>query len=474
MNLYLFSVNKRINSTKRPDLSSGKELTVQLKDEISFENPVFKIKSDVIGGTFTPVAFNYAYAPYWMRYYFITDWKFINGCWECYCSVDVLASFKNQINNTTAYVIRSSSNYDTNIIDTFYPTKTEKTITWQGIEGQIYHTSLADGCFVVGTISNEATYRVGAVSYFAPTLSQMSSLLTYLFSSNIYSASSITEIGQGLYQSMFNPFQYIVSCMWFPFPTTALGNTTGNVRVGYWDTGVSGTLINYITKEFGVKSYQIIRPHPYSQTRGKYLNYEPFTQITLYYPPFGEIPIDPSFMQYTNNYLYGKVYVDFITGMADLRLSITDSLDPTDTTLYKIFTQRTAMIGIPIQLAQVMSDYLPAVSGVAGAIGSAFSGNIAGVFQNIASSAQAIMPKVGTTGSNGSFNELIECPYLIVESLLPVDEDVTEFGRPLCAVRQLGNLTGFIQCGEDDLPFNGTKTEIEEVNKFLKEGFFLE
>ena len=126
MNLYLFSVNKRINSTKRPDLSSGKELTVQLKDEISFENPVFKIKSDVIGGTFTPVAFNYAYAPYWMRYYFITDWKFINGCWECYCSVDVLASFKNQINNTTAYVIRSSSNYDTNIIDTFILPKRKK------------------------------------------------------------------------------------------------------------------------------------------------------------------------------------------------------------------------------------------------------------------------------------------------------------------------------------------------------------
>lgn len=474
MNLYLFSINKRLNSTKRPTLSTGKELTVQLKDEVSFENPVFKINSDVIGGTFTPVAFNYAYTPYWQRYYFITDWKFVNGCWECYCSVDVLASFKSQISNTTAYVIRSSSNFDTNIIDTFYPTKTEKMITWQGIEGQIYHTSLADGCFVVGTISNEATYRVGAVSYFALDLGQMSSLLTYLFSSNIYSASSITEIGQGLYQSMFNPFQYIVSCMWFPVPSSALGTTTGNVRVGYWDTGVSGTLINYITKEFGIKSYQIIRPHPYTQTRGKYLNFEPFTHITLYYPPFGEIPIDPSFMQYTNNYLYGNVYVDFITGMADLRLSITDSLDPTDTTLYKIFTQRTAMIGIPIQLAQIMSDYLPAVSGITGAIGSAFSGNIAGVFQNIASSAQAIMPKVGTTGSNGSFTELIECPYLIVESLLPVDEDVTEFGRPLCAVRQLGTLTGFIQCGEDDLPFNGTRTEIEEVNRFLKEGFFME
>lgn len=474
MNLYLFSFEKRPNSTKRPVLTSGKELTVQLKDETSFENPVFRIKSDVIGGTFTPVVFNYAYAPYWQRYYFINDWKWVNGCWECICNVDVLASFRNQIASKTAYIIRSASEWDGNIIDTFYPTKTEKTITWQGIQGDIYHTSLAEGCFVVGTISNEGTYRVGAVSYFALNLSQMASLLTYLFSSNIYSASSITEIGEGLYKSMFNPFQYIVSCMWFPFPASALGTNTGTVRVGYWSTSVQATLVNYITKEIGIKSYQLIRPHPYTSTRGNYLNYEPYTKVTLYFPPFGEIPIDTSFMQYQQNFLYGKMYIDFITGMADLRLSITDSLDPTDTTLYKIFTQRTGMVGIPIQISQVMSDYSSTGGNILGAIGSALTGNIAGVFGNIASSVESAMPKVSSTGSNGSFNEVIETPYLIVESLLPVSENVEEFGRPLCQTRTISQLSGYIQCGEADHSFTGTQAEIESVNNFMKNGFFYE
>ena len=64
--------------------------------------------------------------------------------------------------------------------------------------------------------------------------------------------------------------------------------------------------------------------------------------------------------------------------------------------------------------------------------------------------------------------------YMLVEHLRITNEDNTEFGRPLCEVRTLGNLSGYIECAEDDHAFNCTVTENEAVNKFLKNGFFYE
>ena len=468
MNLYLFSINKRLNSTKRPDLSTGKELTVQLKDEISFENPVFKIKSDVIGGTFTPVAFNYAYAPYWMRYYFITDWKFINGCWECYCSVDVLASFKNQISNTSAYVTRAASNYDGTIIDDFYPAKSNVNITKVNTASSWYGIAPSGGSYVVGCINNQLSGRVGAVSYYALTASQLGQLLDYLFSNTIYNASSITEVGEGLFKSMFDPFQYIVSCVWFPFASSAFGSSQTYISVGYWTTTIQGIVVTSIAEKTFVTA--TIPNHP-QISRGEYLNRAPYTRLTLFIPPFGSIPIDTNFIT-VGRYLYSAVLVDHITGQATIRLSLCASANNLDE--FNLITERSGMIGVPIQLSQVLPDYVGTAHSVASTIGSIATGNLAGALSGMLSAVQTQMPSVTSSGANGSFAETMLYPTLIAEHLLLADEDLTEFGRPLCAVRQLGNLTGFIQCGEDDLPFNGTKTEIEEVNKFLKEGFFME
>ena len=81
---------------------------------------------------------------------------------------------------------------------------------------------------------------------------------------------------------------------------------------------------------------------------------------------------------------------------------------------------------------------------------------------------------VSSMGANGSLIEIITPPYLIVEHYQVVDENLAEFGRPLCNTRTISTLSGYIQCGEDDLSFSGTKSENEEINRNLKEGFFYE
>ena len=137
-------------------------------------------------------------------------------------------------------------------------------------------------------------------------------------------------------------------------------------------------------------------------------------------------------------------------------------------------TMRTAQVGVPIQISQVMSDYVSTLTSGVGAVSSLFSGNIAGIFNNIASGVQSAMPKVSNLGANGSLVEIIEPPYLVVEHMQVVDENRTEFGRPLCNTRTINNLSGYIQCGEADHQFSATRTESEEINRNLKEGFFYE
>lgn len=483
MQVFLYSYKKRNNSTAQPLPSEGKIFTCQLKEETSFINPVLILSSDELtSGLFSPSAYNYAQIPYWQRFYYITDWVYINGCWQCSLTVDVLASFRAEIGNTSAYIIRSASQYNGDITDTFYPATTVCGITKQQFAYDfIYQTSVSEGCFVVGVINSLNNAQFGAVTYYALTLAQLSDMLQYLFSANIYNNSSITEMGRGLYQSLFNPFQYIVSCMWVPFPVSSLGSQTTTIKVGYWDTGVNGVVASTLFRQFGYYSGLPITLHPQWQSRGFYLNKEPYSKYTVFIPPFGQIPIDSAYINHEfeesgheHNYLHGYFFCDCITGIADLYLSITDGYgnlaDP-----YKYFTMRSAQIGVPVQLAQVMSDYVNTLSSGISAVTTGFlSGGISGIFNNIASAVESAMPKVTTSGSNGCLSEVAEPPFLICEHYQIVDENRAEFGRPLCNTRVINTLSGYIQCGEADHSFTCTAGEKEQINNYLKNGFFYE
>ena len=479
MNVTLYKFSKRLNSTAQPAPSSGTSFTCELKDETSFINPILKFRPDhLTSGLFSPSAYNYASIVYWQRYYYITDWKYINGLWECYLTVDVMASFKSEIGNTSAYIIRSASQYNGDISDSFYPATTVCGITKQQISSDIFHTTIPSGCFVVGVINkSQNTNKMGAVVYYALSGQDMGNLMNYLFSDSIYQQAGISsaEITDGLYKSLVDPFQYISSCMWFPVPTSTLGDTTETITVGYWNTNITATVVRYVTKEIGFKSNSPIARHP-QIARGAYMDHAPYTKLTAYYPPFGEIPIDTTYLQYgANNYLYGKMFIDFITGLADCYITITNGYD-TDTTAdpYKYMTMRSGQIGVPIQISQVLTDYLSTLQNGVGAISNLFTGNIGGVFNNIVSGVQNSMPKVSSLGANGSLIEIITPPYLVVEHYQVVDENRAEFGRPLCNTRTISTLSGYIQCGEDDHSFSGTKSENEEINRNLKNGFFYE
>ena len=55
-----------------------------------------------------------------------------------------------------------------------------------------------------------------------------------------------------------------------------------------------------------------------------------------------------------------------------------------------------------------------------------------------------------------------------------VDEDNTDKGRPLCKVRTLGSLSGYIVCNEAHADFPAYDGERQQVEGYLNSGFFYE
>jgi hypothetical protein len=84
------------------------------------------------------------------------------------------------------------------------------------------------------------------------------------------------------------------------------------------------------------------------------------------------------------------------------------------------------------------------------------------------------MPQVQSSGSNGSKVSYIQTPNIVTEFRTIVDEDNITIGRPLCAVRTISSIPGFIQCENVDIDISGSPAEKSAVISFMEGGFFYE
>ena len=278
--------------------------------------------------------------------------------------------------------------------------------------------------------------------------------------------------------------------MWFPLPATTFSDqvTASQISVGYWKINtniVTGRLVNVWQT---VTAYQGTLPdHPQAATRGAYLNYAPYTRINLFVPPFGIIPFDTSFRR-RGNLVTAYIAVDPITGQGNLLVTCDQSSSVDNYDNSPIVTEATAMIGVPIQLAQINTDIFHAgvetiQAGISGAsaIASAFTLNAAGVASGISSTVSHIAnaidcmsPQVRTHGTDGSRIYCDISARIIMETIPLVDEDNAEIGRPLRKICKISTIPGYIKCSEVTVDYACFASEKEAILDFLMSGFFYE
>lgn len=467
MQATFYQFAKRTNSTKLP--SGGQGFGIDLKAPCNIIDPEIKIATQS-----DPTGFNYCYLPTFSRYYWVKNWTYADGLWNASLTVDTLASYRDEIGGATEYVVRSSAKYNGTISDGLYPATAEVRSVTSAFQGGFSET-ISGGFFVIGFIAKAAN-SIGAITYVVLTPGNAKKLSAKLLTDISYLSIDNAEISDSLTKVLFNPYQYIVSCNYFPFDVaelTAHLPLVSSVDVGWWSVDIPCWILgednNNLTKSVSVA----IPKHPQAASRGGYCNASPYTDYTIFLQPFGVIPLDASKLWGANT-LSIQYVVDLFTGDSILRMF-------TDTN--QLIHETTAKLGVPIQLSNIAFD-IPSGSGgllqtgIAAAFGgiqAAFSGgSISDVGNGILNAAQATNADVASKGATGSTIAFDTVPYIVARFKILVDDNNEHHGRPLCQKVQLFSIPGFIMVDDPDIALPATAAEIDSVKSYMKNGFFLE
>ena len=462
----LYTLSKRDNSTKQPT-GTGTEFDCIIKTGSGIINPTISLDIGIAGN---PSVYNYAYIATFGRYYFIEEWYFERALWTATLRVDVLATYKSQIGSSSLYVMRAASQHDGSIVDTLYPAKAgcsyeSTTITnpwWDNIS------------YVVGTVSRGG--NMGSLAYYgmssAAIHTMCQNLLDPTYIINTTNGFDLADASEALQLSLVDPIQYVKSCMALPVSLSDISNI-GSAAVVYafsWDTGATGYKIAqapYINKSFSFS----IKKHPDTNSRGNYVNSSPFTNISLTMPPFGVFDIDTS-VTCNASTLTADVQIDPITGKAILTVKCNGI----------VLNRVEAQLGVPISLSSVTRDYVGAASGLAGAIGGAATGAafagvggaVLGAASGIGNAISSLMPRASTIGTTGGFASGMGTFRLDHQFFRPIADDNTHNGRPLCQVKTINTLSGYMIIQDGDVTISGTSSEDAKIRNYLESGFYYE
>ena len=458
----LYTLSKRDNSTKQPT-GTPAEYDCILKDGCSIFTPAIKLD---LGLASDPSVYNYAYIPAFGRYYFIEDWFFTDRLWIANMRVDVLATYKTQIGSSSLYVLRAAGAHDGDIIDTLYPAKTgcsyasdTKSNPWQS------------SCFIVGVVSADASF--GSMEFYAMSAGELRSMCLALTDPATIIDSAydfdINELSTGLQLALVDPIQYVKSCIMLPVSKGDITNLGSGqtVKACRFEAGTGNKV--YPTSRI-TNSYSFaIQKHPDTTARGNYVNSKPYTNITLTIPPWGCIDIDTSVTANAST-LSVEVEVDPISGKGVLVVKANNI----------VLNRLEAQIGVPISLSSVTRDYIGGATSALGAVGGAisgFMGNIGGFIgaaSGVGNAVESLMPRAQTIGTTGSFVSNRGEFRLDHQFFRPVPDDNTHNGRPLCQVRQLNTLSGYMLIQDGDVTIAGTASEDSKIRNYLETGFYYE
>lgn len=506
MNITFYQFSKRNNSTKIVNVA-GTTLTCELKGTTTIFNPSLIIKAVPV--SWNPI-WNYCYIPGFDRYYFVNNWTWLNGVWECSLVCDVLASFKTDIGNMSEYVLRSSYESDGTITDEAYIAKTSVE-THMTMLPDFFVRAMSGGFYVVGIIGKESNATQGAITYYQMDASEMARLRAYLLSDTFLTNQGLTNLANFIpadaTKVIYNPYQYIVSCMWFPLPLSAIDSNyktqVSTIDFGWWNTGTgfSAYRISSNVPYYSRTEDITLTSHPQA-SRGSYMNHAPFASRVLRMSPFNEVQLPDSYFD-TGDKLRLIFQCEFVSGIANLELHSVHSNGDT-VTERMLITRLTQKIGVDIQLAQVGTDYFGAYTQnfndanyqfdqVSGAImGIASSDSYASLAVNsfkaggaiaktidyqtvrIGNYLKAKAPQLLTAGSNGSLLSLAQNNYLCETFYIAVDDDPTQLGKPLCKVKTLNTIPGYIVVKNPDISMSCFEVEKTMIADFLVSGFFYE
>ena len=449
----LYTLSKVRNSTKRPSASSG-SYNCNLKEGTDVWNPTFILTGD-------PHNCNYCSA--FGNYYYVDRIDYVPPHWHLTCTLDSMATWKNQIENASLYVTRadSTTQWDRLLIDNV-PTQsapssvvTDFGSVFNAVNSGGYVVSIAGSTSSTGCTHytfDPVYYRIFAKQFMDPQRWDLSSLLS--------------DIGK----DMVRPLDYIKDIRWYPIWNMGLTPTFSRIYIGGWDTGTTGVEMSESDYVYSPQDKTITIPkHPQGSTHGEYLNSAMYTRHTFVDPCFGIVPIDANSIAGYTSLVY-HLDVDMSCGFGHMRLKAA-AAGKDDV----ILADREAEIGVSVLFSNVSHGVQNMVADGLNAGLSLGTGNVLGAVSGILGVAQASFgPKMGTTGSIGSRAMFQYHPELYTEFMTIDPIDPVTQGYPVCKKLTISSLSGFVQVAKGDVPVPGPSWAAAEIKSYLEGGFYYE
>ena len=477
MNVYITATGKKENSLKVITFTGVTPYDCVLKTPTSIERP------EIILTVFIPGA-KYAYIPDFNRYYFIEDITVVNNQRFSYSlSVDVLGSYAASI-KANSYIAARSSAGSAMLPDPLITHKNNIQITsangtWEA------GTDFTGGIFALETVAGGSSSGQGSTTIFL-----CSGATLHNFMAEIFNASSAiygSDITDDQVKTYFNPFQYIISCRWFPFNP---GSGNDPITFGFWTSTYTGIKVG---ADFGfTRSFSLTIPKPNGDT---FQSFSPeWCRHELFVPGFGQLPLDS---KYSGKSLTGFIAVDYSTGAANLELSVDG----------KLIGTASGQWGIPVQLSQLSVDAsniattliggLESVTGnwisdaaagkrgefaswlvrTLGVAGSA-AANLPLVGQLVGGGREVLAPTLETCGTNGNRCYMYEEHGVFVTTRYFSPDNATDvhskFNYPDDKIRLVSGLSGYAVFNTEAAAGIGTASESAAITAFLNGGVYIE
>jgi len=438
---------KKKDSTKRPS-GIPHVVDVSLKRETSMTNPTFIMTID-------NEVYNYVWVPDWGRYYFINDIVYGNSnlC-ELRCTLDILATYKDDISNYIGFVERTShpSWYNTDINDNAI--SVEDVVEYMDSEST--YCNISNGLlYIVRIIGRGTTNGIGT---FVMNRSQMQKIFSSLWG-DVDSGSVTGDIIDFLQLYISNPSQYIVGCYSSPIGANVYANNTSNetVFLGGHETDLKLDRIN--NGQVIVESNLTLRKPAslYSDFRKT----DPtFSQYTIYIPTIGTFPLSADIMDST---LTMDISADLISG--DLFFKLKANGHPVAT--YNSSCYSSMSIG-------TLNSANGVVAGTMQAGVSLLTANPVGLIQGAQSAFSPTPSVIGSQGGTGCVSLANEIVISVLQKR-SAEFPTMVYGRPCCRNMVLNQLSGhYVKCANSSIDIAGTESDKNAVNTYLDNGFYLE
>lgn len=437
-------------------------MEIVLKENTSLQNPTFIIESSTLP-TWNMCSFA-------GRYYFINPpTSLSNNLWELSGTVDVLASYKAEILQTSAFVMYSSSQYSFKVVDPRMINEAEVVVTKATAE---LPGTMERPWYFLGVIGNRTKKVSGFMDYYVMDNGEMTALSEVFYDN--------TVLLDELKQYFTEPMSAIVSCK----AGTIKPFTTGSVEIylGNYATGIDSA---YLGSSWNHSEVTLDVPFQYTDFR----RLPPFTQLSIFLPYVGMVPIsasellgsEPANVEMPPTQLIVGMTFDFVTG------EVVYTLERVDRERIGLYVGQ-FLYDVPV--SQIQQNTGAILGGVLemttsalsmGVSGSASGSGVAGVasgFANAMGGALSRTPSMtgGTGGSAMSYYgykniELYCYSYRTRNDFTNMREIA---GCANMQVTPLAALTGY--CQTNGASVAGTMTDVErlQINQMLDGGVYIE